>query len=125
MTEQEWLQSVNLRAMFAYVAGQATERKLRLFGCACCRRIWHLLGDKGQRAVAVAELFADGLTTEEERRVAFDANPWRVPGRVISLDWVDAQQYAEACARHAAACAVSGVGYAACPPLKTTFGYFK
>jgi hypothetical protein len=85
MTEAEWLHCGDPRPMFAFLRGQASERKLRLFACACCRRLWGLfLADECRPAVEVAERFADGRATEEQLRQAhrlagraMDAYRWR------------------------------------------------
>ena len=62
MNEAEWLVCSSAEPMLEFVRDKANERKLRLFGCACCRRIWHLLSKADSRAaVEVAENFADGL----------------------------------------------------------------
>jgi hypothetical protein len=46
---------------------QAGRRKLRLFGCACIRRVWRLLTDKrSQEAVELGERYADGLATASQ-----------------------------------------------------------
>jgi hypothetical protein len=68
--EQEWLES-NYPGKMLYLQFNASDRKLRLFACACCRRIWHLMTDERSRhAVDVAERFADGLVTDEDRASA-------------------------------------------------------
>jgi hypothetical protein len=53
----------------------ASQRKLRLFACAGCRRLWWLLHDKRSRtAVEVSERYAEGLVGSEElAAVAGDA----------------------------------------------------
>jgi len=67
MTEQEWLECADPEPMLEFLHGKASDRKLRLFGCACWRRIWHLLRDDPCRqTVNKAELFADSRLTKEE-----------------------------------------------------------
>jgi len=71
MIEQEWLECDDIPKLLEYLIGRASSRKFRLFGCACCRRIWHLLVDERcWNAVGVAERYADGLATEEEMHLA-------------------------------------------------------
>jgi hypothetical protein len=58
--------------MLDALRGMASDRKLRLFAVACCRRIWHLLSDTAsRRAVEAAELFADEQISKEELQSAF------------------------------------------------------
>jgi hypothetical protein len=65
MTESEWLACTDFRSMMGFLHDKASDRKLRLFLCACCRRIWNLLSDKRSRkAVGISEQYADGLVTE-------------------------------------------------------------
>jgi len=79
MTEQEWLACTDPRPMLEHLSrrkkrGKGLERRLTLFGCACCRRIWPLIPTEPcRRAVDVAERYADGLATSEERCAAWSA----------------------------------------------------
>jgi hypothetical protein len=57
--------------MLEYLRDKASDRKLRLFLCGCCRRIWNLMHDpSSQMAIEVAERFAAGESDEEELAVA-------------------------------------------------------
>jgi hypothetical protein len=67
MTDQEWMACTDSFRMVQSLLGRASERKLRLFACACCRRVWHLMTDSRHRhAVEMAERFSDGLASEAE-----------------------------------------------------------
>jgi hypothetical protein len=90
MTEAEWLGGTDPQAMLELLRDRGAElrpvscgccrtrclrrrgpcpayRKLRLFACACCRPVMHLLPDAVcQRALAAAEQHAEGALGEEE-----------------------------------------------------------
>jgi hypothetical protein len=84
MTEAEWLGNYPPNWMLDFVHGflhelseaqperrcRSVERMDRLFGAACCRRIWPLIADEIQDCVEVAERFADDQATIEELRAA-------------------------------------------------------
>jgi hypothetical protein len=96
MLEQEWLAGSDLEAMLHQIRETGSDRKVRLFACACCRRVWHLLTDRrSQEAVAVAEAYADGqadkLALREACQEAFQAI---TRGRLTS----SAEGAAQACA---------------------------
>jgi hypothetical protein len=71
MREAEWCAGTDLKAMLDFLSDKASNRKFRLFACACVRRVWDLLMDERSRnAVVVAEQFADGLASKEQMDLA-------------------------------------------------------
>jgi hypothetical protein len=73
MTDEQWRAGTDPNAMLEWLrtSGRATDRKLRLFAVACCRQVRHLLADERVlRAVEVAERYADGSASEQERAAA-------------------------------------------------------
>ncbi len=85
MTEAEWLACTDLGMLLGTpghrenpIVKQAGRRKLRLFACACLRRVWPLMIDlESRQAVEIAEKYADGLTNRKQLMDAHDA-AWRV-----------------------------------------------
>jgi hypothetical protein len=73
MTEAEWLASADPGPMLDFYGPRATQRKLWLFACACCREVWPLLADRWSReAVETTEKFADRLADRHDFQVARD-----------------------------------------------------
>jgi hypothetical protein len=50
MTEAEWLNAADAGPMLEFLEDRASDRKLRLFAAACCRRIWDRITDGRSRA---------------------------------------------------------------------------
>src|ERR1043165_8247007 len=91
MDEKTWLACQSLGPMVGLLDDKATERKLRLFGTACCRRLWHLLSDERTRqAVEISEGYADETVSKAEldlhRRAAWEANRY-VTGKSYSSSY--------------------------------------
>jgi hypothetical protein len=70
VTEAVWLACDDPVSMLTHLQSidKANERKLRLFSVACCRRLIAKVPvrPRRQRAVEVAELYADGLASDSE-----------------------------------------------------------
>ena len=81
MTEAGWLAGAEPWPLVLHLApwsqagsGRAGDRKLRLWGCGCVRRVWDRVTDPASRAaVEVAERFSDGLATPRELKAAWRA----------------------------------------------------
>ncbi|HEY1190777.1 MAG TPA: hypothetical protein VGE74_24315 [Gemmata sp.] len=68
MTESDWFSCTDPTAMLGFLRDRgASDRKLRLFAVACCRRIWSLLPPVCRVAVENSEGYADGLESAESR----------------------------------------------------------
>ena len=89
MTEQEWLAWAKPTPMLEYLRCKVSDRKFRLYACACLRRVWPLLtGTKGRhfrKAVELVEKYVDGVVSGLEE---FQG----------SYLWADNQFYADAAA---------------------------
>src|SRR4051794_2433256 len=82
MNEREWLTATDVDPLLKHLSRKcqvartnAGRRKLRLFVCACCRQVWHMLLDRSRATVELVERLADGLADEAERvRAAGEAS---------------------------------------------------
>jgi hypothetical protein len=72
MNEGAWLSDTDTQPMLEFVKGRTTDRKLRLFAVACCRRLLRAVRVdlRDARAVEVAERYADGESTAGELEAA-------------------------------------------------------
>jgi hypothetical protein len=72
MTEAEWLACTDPQPMLEFLRGKASDRKLRLFACACCRALDPDLGtsEPARAAIEAAERYVDGAECREELETA-------------------------------------------------------
>jgi hypothetical protein len=74
MTEEEWFSVIDPQHLVEFVRGRVSDRKLRLFACACCRSIWHRLPDpRSRQAIETTERFIEAEATGEELTAAREA----------------------------------------------------
>jgi hypothetical protein len=67
VTEADWNSCTDPGVLLVFLQGKASDRKLRLFAAACCRRIGHLHPDeRSHKAVETAEQYADGLISTDQ-----------------------------------------------------------
>jgi hypothetical protein len=94
MTEPQWLACADPAPMLEFLRGKASDRKLRLFACGCCRRVWQLLAcEESRKAVEAAEGYAGGGLGEKELALAAYA---------ARLAWAFARRHHQECAASAA-----------------------
>jgi hypothetical protein len=66
MTESEWLSCTDPTPMLNFLRGKVSDRKLRFFVCACCRRHWSMFWAANRQALDATEAFADGRIGQDE-----------------------------------------------------------
>lgn len=91
MTEAEWLGCGAPEPMLRYLGASASDRKVRLFSCACCRRAWDLARDpRLHEILSLVEGFADGTVNDRARG--------RAHGLASQLIYLEGQiGYAQSC----------------------------
>jgi hypothetical protein len=78
MNASSWDACHDAPRMLGFLQGKVSDRKLRLFACAACRRLWSYVVDpRSRQAVEMSEQFADGQVTLAELQSA-----WQVANQV-------------------------------------------
>ena len=113
MTEAEWLACDEPGVMVAFARSWASDRKLRLFGCACYRGLWATLSVPEVRrdVLRASERYADREITKQafkliRKRVSF----WE-GARVSGEAWEVAAASARDCSGESQTWVPDGEGY--------------
>lgn len=72
MNEAEWLSCADPTLMLEHLRGKVSDRKLRLFACACCRQHHRKFADEGdyREAIETIEQHVDGMASPQEWKAA-------------------------------------------------------
>ena len=103
MTEDEWLACIDPPKMLEFLRGKAGARKLRLFACACCRRLQLSEDSPAMHIVEAAERHADGLAGRKELQLMSSklgarggySSAWALNNALHSVLHVQAQEAAQ------------------------------
>ena len=105
MNEVEWLSSIEPLLMLHVIQGaMPSERKVRLFNAAICRRFWDYLPEASQSIILESELLADGLVKTNDaqelcgraNRVVHELFDQRYPRKLYPSEEVHIQRDAAA-----------------------------
>jgi hypothetical protein len=72
MTEVEWLACNDSMRMLDFLRASASDRKMRLFACACCWRLESMLPEKARQLLSAVELSADVRLSASEMNALSD-----------------------------------------------------
>jgi hypothetical protein len=87
MNEAEWLACTNPQRMLEFLRGKASDRKMRLFLCACgMRTLADSPYEELAEAVPTVELFAEGIVRPEDFALAQDGISWGISEMCESLN---------------------------------------
>jgi hypothetical protein len=93
VTEEEWLGCADPVALLRHLSRPRGDRKLLLYGVACCRGRWDLLTHRYTRgAVEWAERFADGSAVRDEEYARLE---WNSEGAAFAAEAARAEDWAD------------------------------
>jgi hypothetical protein len=106
VTEEEWYSTTDPQALFNVLfARSGHARKRRLLLCGCCRVLYPQLVVRRADWLELAERYADGLATDEERKQvnpgAFTRSPWSNSAGYMVLYWATLRDASHANVRNA------------------------
>jgi hypothetical protein len=105
MTEAEWATGTHSYPLLQYLRGKVSHRKLRLFGCSCCRRLKDIpkLPASYLKIIDKTQAFADGQLSDQAFVSVFPAGYRRPPRAaltaasvarmaILALNWPDSER---------------------------------
>src|SRR5688572_5773810 len=91
MTEDQWETCTDPAVLLHFLRSRLNDRKLRLFACACCQRLWPLLPrGPAREAVRLAQRYADGEAGVDELKAGWSAVRKSLSTTPLGTKWEEA-----------------------------------